>query len=181
MPKGIRSGKGRSAALVTAPLDGRRAPGSGLRPGGDGARPFFLRPPGAPRRESGPLGRRLHPRDAWLWVGGHPGQGRAPPMIPPHPRAVSLHTPEGSPTPQDPGSLSPEQREGWGHIWAEFHFHFMLSLELLSHVPFFVTPWTVAHSPQSTEDLVNARSSVHGILQVRILERVATLFSRGSS
>lgn len=100
-------GQGREAALVTAPLDSRRAPGSGLHPGGDGARSFFLRLPGAPRRESGPLGRRLRPSDAWLlgsWaprlLGRHPGQGRAPPMIPPHPRAVSLHTPEGSPTPR---------------------------------------------------------------------------------
>ena len=38
---------------------------------------------------------------------------------------------------------------------------------------FFVTPWTVAHRGGS--------SSVHGILQARILEWVAIPFSRGSS
>ena len=41
----------------------------------------------------------------------------------------------------------------------------------LSRVRLFVTPWTVAHSG----------SSVHGILQARILEWVAISFSRGSS
>ena len=41
----------------------------------------------------------------------------------------------------------------------------------LSHVRLFATPWTVAHSG----------SSVHGILQARILEWVAISFSRGSS
>ena len=42
---------------------------------------------------------------------------------------------------------------------------------LLSHVRLFVIPWTVAHrAPLSM-----------GILQARILELVATPFSRGSS
>ena len=41
----------------------------------------------------------------------------------------------------------------------------------LSHVWLFVTPWTAAHQA----------SSIHGILQARILEWVATSFSRGSS
>ena len=42
---------------------------------------------------------------------------------------------------------------------------------LLSPVGFFETPWTVAHRG----------SSVHGILQARILEWVAVPFSRRSS
>jgi len=41
----------------------------------------------------------------------------------------------------------------------------LLSWKSLSHVQLFVTPWTI----------------VHGILQARILEWVAVLFSRGSS
>ena len=41
----------------------------------------------------------------------------------------------------------------------------------LSRVQLFVTPWTIARSG----------SSVHGILQARILEWVAISFSRGSS
>ena len=44
-------------------------------------------------------------------------------------------------------------------------------LKLLSHVQLFVTLWTVAHE---------ATLSI-GILQARILERVAISFSRGSS
>ena len=40
----------------------------------------------------------------------------------------------------------------------------------LSHVRLFVTPWTVAHTPGS---------SVHGILQARLLEWVAMPSSRG--
>ena len=44
-------------------------------------------------------------------------------------------------------------------------------LKLLSHVQLFVTLWTVAH--QATLSI--------GILQARILERVAISFSRGSS
>ena len=43
---------------------------------------------------------------------------------------------------------------------------------VLSHVQLFVTPWTVCSLPDS---------SVHGILQARILEWVATSFFRGSS
>ena len=43
---------------------------------------------------------------------------------------------------------------------------------LLSHVQLFVTPWTVT---------CQAPESVHGILQARIQEWVAILFSRGSS
>ena len=39
-------------------------------------------------------------------------------------------------------------------------------------VQFFATPWTVAHQ---------ARSSVHGISQARMLQWVAISFSRGSS
>ena len=42
----------------------------------------------------------------------------------------------------------------------------------LIRVRFFATPWTVAHQ---------ARSSVHGISQARILQWVAISFSRGSS
>ena len=45
------------------------------------------------------------------------------------------------------------------------------SVQLLSRVRLFVTPWTIAPTG----------SSVHGILQARILERVAIPFSRGSS
>ena len=45
-------------------------------------------------------------------------------------------------------------------------------MKSLSHIQLFVTPWTVA--PMD-------RSSVHGILQARILEWVAISFSRGSS
>ena len=45
-------------------------------------------------------------------------------------------------------------------------------LKLLSHVPHFVTPWTVCSPPGS---------SVHGILQARILEWIAISSSRGSS
>ena len=44
-------------------------------------------------------------------------------------------------------------------------------LSHFSHIPLFVTPWTVAP----------AGSSVHGILQARILEWVAMPSSRGSS
>ena len=44
-------------------------------------------------------------------------------------------------------------------------------LKLLSHVQLFVTLWTVAH--QATLSI--------GILQARILERVAISFSRGFS
>ena len=43
--------------------------------------------------------------------------------------------------------------------------------QALSHVRLFATPWTVAQPG----------SSVHGILQVRILEWVAISYSRGSS
>ena len=43
---------------------------------------------------------------------------------------------------------------------------------LLSRVPLFVIPWTVARP---------TGSSVHGILQARILERVAIPFFRGFS
>ena len=46
------------------------APGSGLHPGGDGARL-----PGARRRESTPLSRRLRPSDAWLGSAGVLGRG----------------------------------------------------------------------------------------------------------
>ena len=46
----------------------------------------------------------------------------------------------------------------------------MWKWKLLSHGHLFATPWTVA-----------PRSSVHGILQARILESVAIPFSRGSS
>jgi len=42
---------------------------------------------------------------------------------------------------------------------------------LLSHAWLFATPWTAAHQG----------SSVHGILQTRILEWVVISFSRGSS
>ena len=48
---------------------------------------------------------------------------------------------------------------------------------LLSHVRFFVTPWTVAH--QAHCNLPG--SLVHGVLQRRILGWVAIPFSRGSS
>ena len=44
--------------------------------------------------------------------------------------------------------------------------------ESLSHVQLFATPWTVCSQPGS---------SVHGILQTRIMERVAISFPRGSS
>ena len=44
-------------------------------------------------------------------------------------------------------------------------------VKLLSRVWLFATPWTVAHQG----------SSVHGILQARILKWVAISFSRGSS
>ncbi|MES6020832.1 hypothetical protein U6W19_12325, partial [Cutibacterium acnes] len=46
------------------------------------------------------------------------------------------------------------------------------SVQSFSHVQLFATPWTT-HSPPG--------SSVHGILQARILEWVAISFSRGSS
>ena len=45
-------------------------------------------------------------------------------------------------------------------------------VKLLSHVRLFATPWTVAYLPGS---------SLHGILQARVLEWVAISFSRGSS
>ena len=44
--------------------------------------------------------------------------------------------------------------------------------QLLSRVRLFVTPWTVCNLPGS---------SVHGILQARILEWIATPSSRGFS
>ena len=46
-----------------------------------------------------------------------------------------------------------------------------VKVKSLSHVRFFETPWTVAYQA----------SSVHGILQARILEWVTISFSRGSS
>ena len=48
----------------------------------------------------------------------------------------------------------------------------MCVLNHLGHVQFFVTPWTLCSPPVS---------SVHGILQARILEWVAMPSSRGSS
>ena len=45
-------------------------------------------------------------------------------------------------------------------------------MKLLSRVRLFATPWTIARPPGS---------SIHGILQARILEWVAISFSRGSS
>ena len=48
--------------------------------------------------------------------------------------------------------------------------------ESLSHIRLFVTPWTWGCKPWSL-----LGSSVHEILQARILERVAISFSRGSS
>ena len=53
----------------------------------------------------------------------------------------------------------------------KFHIKCMLVTQL-SHVWVFATPWTVAPPPGS---------SVHWILQVRILQWVAISFSRGSS
>ena len=47
------------------------------------------------------------------------------------------------------------------------------SVQLLSRAQLFATPWTIAPPPPS--------SSVHGILQARILKWVAMSFSRGSS
>ena len=49
---------------------------------------------------------------------------------------------------------------------------------LLSHVQLFVNPWTVC-SPLAHS--AHQNSSVHGILQARILEWVAIPFSKGSS
>ena len=46
--------------------------------------------------------------------------------------------------------------------------------ESLSSIPLFVIPWTVAHPPAPG-------SSVHGILQARILEWVTMPSSSGSS
>ena len=124
---------------------------------------------GAPRRKSGPLGRRLRPRDAWLWVGRHPGQGRAPPMIPPHPRALSLHTPEGSPTPRtQAASLQDKEKDGGT---SGQNFISILCSLFAQSCPILCDPM----------DCSPPGSSVHGILQARILKRVATLFSRGSS
>ena len=46
-----------------------------------------------------------------------------------------------------------------------------VKVKLLSRVRLFATPWTVAYQA----------SSVHGILQTRLLEWVTISFSRGSS
>jgi len=50
--------------------------------------------------------------------------------------------------------------------------------KLLSHVQLFANPWTLCSPPAHS---AHQNSSVHGILQARILEWVAIPFSRGSS
>ena len=47
-----------------------------------------------------------------------------------------------------------------------------MTMKPLSHVQIFVTPWTVCSL---------SGSSIHGILQARLLELVAISFYRGSS
>ena len=69
---------------------------------------------------------------------------------------------------ENPGGLQSMGSQRVGHDWAT-SLHFTLSH--FSQVRFFVTPWTVSLPS----------SSVHGILQERILERVVMPSSRGSS
>ena len=59
----------------------------------------------------------------------------------------------------------------WGQVDLDGNPDPACMLSHFSHVWLFVTPWTVARQG----------FSVHGILQARILERVAILFSRRSS
>ena len=70
----------------------------------------------------------------------------------------------------------------WDHFWVNYMLPILLmgrlftvcqfsSVQSLSRVQLFATPWTVAHQA----------SSVHGIFQARILEWVAIYFSRESS
>ena len=49
-------------------------------------------------------------------------------------------------------------------------------VKLLSRVRLFATPWTAAHQASPSMGF-----SIHGVLQARILERVAFSFSKGSS
>ena len=61
----------------------------------------------------------------------------------------------------------------WNHHYCLIILeHFLEFVKLLSRVWLFGTPWTVCSLPVS---------SLHGILQARILEWVAIPFSRGSS
>ena len=82
-----------------------------------------------------------------------------------------LPSPPPFPTSPFPSSALPSFLSQFGKflkIKESLHVH----TRLLSHVWLFVTPWTVCHPPGS---------SVHGILQARILEWVTISFSRGFS
>ena len=68
---------------------------------------------------------------------------------------------------------------GYNAIYMEgYYCHTLGKWKSLSHVWLFAMLWTVAHNPM---DYSLPGSSVHEILQTRILEWVAIPFSRGSS
>ena len=68
----------------------------------------------------------------------------------------------------DPWKQGPGYQRSW---WSSTFPLWPSVCHLLSHVWFFATPWTVVHQAPL----------VHGILEARILEWVATPFSRWSS
>ena len=86
-----------------------------------------------------------------------------------------------------PGKTFTSEEKNWGteerqNICLICLFEFLtLWVNLLNRVWLFATPWTVAYQAPPSMDCTLPGSSLHGILQARVLEWVAISFFRGSS